>query len=237
MSLRGWMNEHPAATVVGAAAFLALVIGAVLLRGGSGPGALATEAYFLDLNTGKLFDAKVSEIPPIAAPSGKPTAEGEPAGVRARVFSCGSCRDASKRYTGFLETNTQDAKAAITGMSARGRRGPATPGAAAPSGRAPGRGSPAAPAPPQAPAEPAPSGAEGLPGATSSDGAGNTRSPMMAMREAVDRGRLVAKAPAAEGGPVTPDWVPASSPEGAQIVNDARLRCGQGTAAQECHPR
>ncbi len=60
------------------------------------------QAWFYDLNTGKLFAAPMSEPGPLDTGSG--LFEGRPAGVRAMVFSCGSCADESQRFVGWLET-------------------------------------------------------------------------------------------------------------------------------------
>ncbi len=60
-------------------------------------------AWFYDLNTGELFTASADAIPPIDAPSGPLRVGGGPAGVRAYVFTCGECDDAS-RFVGYIET-------------------------------------------------------------------------------------------------------------------------------------
>ena len=62
--------------------------------------------WFYDLNTSELFDVPVKTHPPIEAPSGKPF-EGEPAGVRAYVYGCGSC---DETFIGYLEKYTPEAK-------------------------------------------------------------------------------------------------------------------------------
>jgi hypothetical protein len=67
------------------------------------------KGWFYDLNTGKLFVAKSKLIPPIEAPSG-PLANGEPAGVKAYVFSYRHEPNESERFIGFLETFTPEAK-------------------------------------------------------------------------------------------------------------------------------
>jgi hypothetical protein len=71
-----------------------------------------TEMYYYDLNTGQLFSGPINAIPPIETPSGK-TPAGENAGVKAYVFSCGDCADASQRYIGWMEKADAMAKKMI----------------------------------------------------------------------------------------------------------------------------
>ena len=59
------------------------------------------QAWFYDLNTGDLFLAPADSEDPIRTTSGD--FEGHPAGVRAMVFSCGSCNKADERFVGWLE--------------------------------------------------------------------------------------------------------------------------------------
>jgi hypothetical protein len=66
------------------------------------------QAWFYDLNTGKLFTAGSELAGPIEAPSG-PLADGKPAGVKAYVFSYTYNPAESELFVGFLEmpdTNT-----------------------------------------------------------------------------------------------------------------------------------
>jgi hypothetical protein len=79
-------------------------------------GQLITKAYFYDLQTGMLFVGDNSAIPPIPAPSGKKSSDGQDLGVRAIVFSCGNCKDESSRYIGYVETFTPEARDAIKAM-------------------------------------------------------------------------------------------------------------------------
>ena len=112
LNIRKWINDNPriiiSITAASAFVFLLIVIGQLM------PGkALKFEenekAWFYDLNTGELFVAKSSKIPPIKAPSG-PLANGEPAGVKAHVFSYSCEPNQSSRFIGFLETLTPEAK-------------------------------------------------------------------------------------------------------------------------------
>src|ERR1043166_9257105 len=66
-------------------------------------------AWYYDLNTRRLFSGGLGLLPPIDAPSG-PLADGRPAGVRAYVFGCKSCRE-SERFIAYLETYTEQARA------------------------------------------------------------------------------------------------------------------------------
>jgi hypothetical protein len=67
-------------------------------------------AWFMDLSTGELFVADFGLTPPIAAPSGKLSDQGQAMGVRAHVFSHGSCWWPWSRYVGYLETTATQAK-------------------------------------------------------------------------------------------------------------------------------
>ncbi len=69
-------------------------------------------AWYMDLSTGDLFVADYGLMAPIAAPSGKLTDQGQTMGVRAHVFSRGSCWWPWSRYVGYLETTAPQAKAA-----------------------------------------------------------------------------------------------------------------------------
>ena len=65
--------------------------------------------YFLDLSTQSLFAADADQFPPIIGPSAAMGTDGVPTAVRAYVFTCGSCDDASQRFVGYLETLTPEA--------------------------------------------------------------------------------------------------------------------------------
>lgn len=75
------------------------------------------KAWFYDLNTGQLFVGRDNQIPPIEAPSGPlriesasgPLREGEPAGVKAYVYSYAPEPNESERFIGFLETSMPEA--------------------------------------------------------------------------------------------------------------------------------
>jgi len=59
------------------------------------------KAWFYDLNTGKLFTDKESKAGPVKAPSG-PGSDGEPAGVRAHVFTYKNEATEADLYIGYL---------------------------------------------------------------------------------------------------------------------------------------
>jgi hypothetical protein len=59
--------------------------------------------WYYDLRHRRLFVARKGLIPPIEAPSG-PLANGEPAGVRAYVFTYSNEPNTTETFIGFLET-------------------------------------------------------------------------------------------------------------------------------------
>ncbi len=64
--------------------------------------------WFYDLNTGELFAAEASELPPIDAPSGGlPDADGSPAGVLANVIRI---EGDETREVAYLQTYTAEAR-------------------------------------------------------------------------------------------------------------------------------
>ncbi len=90
------------------------VVGAAFLTVGSAPTYQPVDVYFYDLNTGKLFIGKSSDIPPIDAPSGNLMQDGnatdQQAGVKAYVYSCDDCSVEDSRFVGWLETYTPQLK-------------------------------------------------------------------------------------------------------------------------------
>lgn len=107
LPVRGWLNHHPQIVFgvsIGSGLLLIIVIISLLVGGPeSTPTEEAKRVWFYDLNTQQLFAAKASRIPPIETPSG-PTAMGEPAGVRAYVFSSETGPEIA-----YLETLASDA--------------------------------------------------------------------------------------------------------------------------------
>ncbi len=60
------------------------------------------QSWFYDQNTGELFKGQWSELGPIEAPSG-PNKKGEPAGIRAHVYSYAVQPEDADLFVGFLE--------------------------------------------------------------------------------------------------------------------------------------
>jgi hypothetical protein len=75
--------------------------------------------WFYDLKHRSLFTAKSGQLPPIEAPSG-PLANGEPAGVRAYVFTYSNDPNTTDTFIGFLETTDPNVdKSTIGSMDLR----------------------------------------------------------------------------------------------------------------------
>lgn len=102
--LREWLNNNSAIVTVAAVLVLLMALGIIIWTQGSG-NRLSTnyEVYYMDLGTNELFAGKITEIPPIDAPSGPNQ------GVRAHVYGCGDCSEAN-RFVAYLERYTEKAK-------------------------------------------------------------------------------------------------------------------------------
>ena len=110
MSLRDSMNNNSALVTLAAVVLLVVALGWIILKSKGPSGASQFKSqYYYDLNTGTIFAADSSEMPPIETPSG-PDKTGNPAGVRARVFACGDCR---RSYVGMTEAQMEEAGAFI----------------------------------------------------------------------------------------------------------------------------
>lgn len=106
MKMLDRLQEKPAVTVAVLLALIAVCWGYIILRA-SGTSILGgNRVYFLDLQTADLFDAPANSKSPMTAPSG-----GE--GVRAYVFACGSCADASQRFVAYVEKFSEQAAAEL----------------------------------------------------------------------------------------------------------------------------
>lgn len=70
------------------------------------------KVFYYDLSSGKVFAGPSDALPPIETPS-RAKINGQPAGVRAHVLSCGDCNDPKQRYVGYLETYTEERKQAM----------------------------------------------------------------------------------------------------------------------------
>jgi len=103
---RKWLNDNPNLIfgITGVSLFLLLVIIIWLLIPDK---TVETEVYekewYYDLNTEKLFAGKAGQTAPIEAASG-PLPNGQPAGVRAYVFTYVDEPNEAERFIGFLET-------------------------------------------------------------------------------------------------------------------------------------
>lgn len=123
LAVREWINKNPR-LIIGITCASVFVLLLVIIAQLAPEKTVKTreykKAWFYDLNTGELFVARSEQIPPIEAPSG-PLPNGEPAGVRAYVFSFSNEPNESNRFIGFLEIPDPQAK--------KDRAAPAEPGA------------------------------------------------------------------------------------------------------------
>lgn len=134
MKIRDWANQNSAVVTIGAVVLLLVALGAIVFQMRPRTYARVVSVYYYDLNTGKTFVGPSDKMPPIPAPSGPLEGMGGDAGVRAYVFACGDCSDESKRFVGWLEIYTPDAKEAMQNAM-RPPAGGATPaGGAVPPG-------------------------------------------------------------------------------------------------------
>lgn len=104
----GWrdsLNRSPGLILLVTTVALLILGSAVWKLGrnsGGVPVAQGVFAWFYDLNTGRLFQATCNKLGPIAAPSG-PLPGGEPAGVRAHVYSYVMDPNENELFVGFLD--------------------------------------------------------------------------------------------------------------------------------------
>ena len=105
LAVRQWINAKPriiiGITAISVFILLMIVIGQ-LIPDKAPKIEEYKKAWFYDLNTGKLFTAKSDAVPPVKAPSG-PLPNGQPAGVKAYVFTYAYEPNESERFIGFLE--------------------------------------------------------------------------------------------------------------------------------------
>ncbi|MBN2133057.1 MAG: hypothetical protein JW741_26390 [Sedimentisphaerales bacterium] len=110
LGVREAINDNPriVAAVAGVSLLLLIVVLAVIRRPAPGPEyEEGREAWFYDMNTGKLFTAGRGKAGPIEAPSG-PLPDGGPAGVRANVYSYVLDPNQAELFVGFLERPNPD---------------------------------------------------------------------------------------------------------------------------------
>jgi hypothetical protein len=106
LALRDWLSRSPILII---SASVLLVVGVIaFLVYLSLPEKVvqvdtSQKQWFYDLNHQRLFPVKSGQLPPIEAPSG-PLANGEPAGVRAYVFTYSDDPNTADTFIGFLET-------------------------------------------------------------------------------------------------------------------------------------
>jgi len=111
LGIREAINDNPrtVTTVACVSVFLLIVVLAVIRRPASGLDyEEGREAWFYDMNTGKLFTASSKKAGPIEAPSG-PLPDGGPAGFRANVYSYVLDPNEAELFVGFLEKPNSDA--------------------------------------------------------------------------------------------------------------------------------
>lgn len=106
LALRDWLSRSPILII---SASVLLVVGVIVffvcltLPGKVEQVDTTEKDWFYDLKHRSLFIAKRGQLPPIEAPSG-PLANGEPAGVRAYVFTYSDDPNTTDTFIGFLET-------------------------------------------------------------------------------------------------------------------------------------
>lgn len=121
MDFKQWRKENPA-IMAGGAIVLFLIAMGIAYRSMTGDDSAAigppgAKLYYYDLNKKELFVA-VDVAPPIATASGPH--EGQPAGVRAYVYSCTDCKDIQSRFVGYLETLDPEFRAKVDDTQAQG---------------------------------------------------------------------------------------------------------------------
>lgn len=91
MSLRDGINQKPAVGVVLVVIMLAVAVTIMVRRGGSSP-RVPQARYLYDLDAGALVVGDVSQLQSTSSSR-----------VAARVYSCSSCVDETKRFIAMLE--------------------------------------------------------------------------------------------------------------------------------------
>lgn len=118
LGLRKWINDNPkiiiGISIATGVLFLLIVITSLIPHN---PPIISDsqKTWFYDLNTKKLFVVDGDSIPPIDAPSGQ-LADGQPAGVKAYVFSYLKDPKESERFIGYLEKFTPEGKKMISSI-------------------------------------------------------------------------------------------------------------------------
>ena len=113
MTFKEWINRNPKVfTSIAAVSFLLFAVIAIAQLIPDKPPAHEepNTAWFCDLNTNQLFEAKSSKLPPIKAPSGT-LPDGSPAGVRAYLFDSDQ-PNSTQQSVGLLEKLSPEGKQA-----------------------------------------------------------------------------------------------------------------------------
>jgi len=102
---RAFVNKNPRAVwgITLASSFILFLILISILSGPSRPQVQESKkAWFYDLNTGELFKGRADQDGPVKAPSG-PLPNGQPAGLRAHVFTYVNEPNENDLIIGYLE--------------------------------------------------------------------------------------------------------------------------------------
>lgn len=93
-------------TAASATTVLAICLG-ILAFSATGAMRGASDVYYFDMATGRLFTAPGGQLLPIATSSSDATviADHSTGGVLAYVFACNSCSDSNDRFIGYLQTH------------------------------------------------------------------------------------------------------------------------------------
>ena len=122
LAIRDWLSRSPK-LVIGVSVVVVVGLLVFLIWLSLPKKVVEVENYekdwFYDLKHRRLFVGRRGQIPPIAAPSG-PLANGEPAGVRAYVFTYSNEPNTTETFIGFLETTDPNVdKSSIGSMDLR----------------------------------------------------------------------------------------------------------------------
>jgi len=118
LAIRDWLSRSPI-LIIGASSILLLGVIAFLVTLTLPEKAVQVDTsekqWFYDLNHQRLFPVKSGQLPPIEAPSG-PLADGNPAGVRAYVFTYSDDPNTTDTFIGFLETTDPNVDKSSIGL-------------------------------------------------------------------------------------------------------------------------
>lgn len=87
MAVREYLNNNPAVVTIAAIVLLIVCLALIVRQLLGGGGAQVRDVYYFDTASGQVFIEEAVGFPPIEAPSGPGN------GVRAYIYSCGSCED------------------------------------------------------------------------------------------------------------------------------------------------